>query len=287
MKKFWVVMAAAVAVCVSGCIPNIEEKDADLGTESSPDDVQKAVDSATSNISIINAQVGQSVTYEENYRVESGNVTMTKRFKHELESLTQDSTSLQCTIKEDLWTFTPSGDIKQEVHQSLDFRFRKNRITLSQFMTPKAASGTLCDGVVRDDGDHIKYDCLKYYNLKFESRQVDAPTAVHGKTGCMGLDKCQIDGYYVEYDQVKFLSNQVVRRVKLMAHLTSQVPDLYYMIDADKHYVYTPAATSFCTMSLEKIEENKYLVTMCTVLRDFENKVSPAPTPSPKPSLAN
>jgi hypothetical protein len=121
-----------------------------------------------------------------------------------------------------------------------------------------------------DDGDGLKYNCIRYFNVKSESRLVPAPVQMQNKANCAGLTNCQVAGTLIEYDQVKFLQDQIVKRVKLSAHFSAEVPDLNYVRTADGHYMYTPAATSFCTEGLQEYNGTKYMVTLCSVLRDAE-----------------
>lgn len=290
--------AALVILLVAGtvftsvsCIKKIEEKDAPLGVESSPADVQKVVDAATAGITIATGKISQSVTYEENYRVEIGPVIMSKRYSHRLLDIKEDATTVLFALFEDLWTFFPSGAIRDEAHRELDLKFNKSSapttggaptLALSaaqigmklasgfnDFIHPSAVTDT-CTSQTLDDGDGIKYNCIRYFNVHSEHRLVDVPAAMQNKSNCGGAPSCQFGGTYIEYDQVKFLQDKMVRRVNLSAHFSKDIPDFNYLRGGDGKYSYTPAVSSFCTMGLEQVENQKYLVTLCSVLRDAQ-----------------
>ncbi len=93
---------------------------------------------------------------------------------------------------------------------------------------------------------------------------------MQGREKCGGLNGCKLGGTYVEYDQIKFMNDTFVKRVRLTAHFANDVPDLNYLRGTDGKYSYTPSVSSFCTAGYELLEGSNYFVTLCSVLRDAQ-----------------
>jgi len=277
---------AIAAFCFTSCLNDIKEESAPLGVEAQATDVQNVVDKATGDITIATAQVNDCVTYEDNYRIETGEVTMTSLFKHKLMSIVDATDTVTFNLFEDYYNYFQSGAQKDEAHRQMTLPFKKSgTLTSAQIRTldtvrpskytllnntpiTDTTATNLCDGVKKTGADGVDYDCIKYYNLAYDDRTIPAPIAVQQKANCGGFANCQIPGHYLQYDMVKFLSGDVVKKVTLQGHFSSTIPDLFFIRGSDGSYSYTPAATSLCTTSLEPIGDTKYLVTFCSVLRD-------------------
>ena len=255
------------AALLTGCMgTHIKARNAPLGKEASASAVLSAYEQATSGISIANAKVGSCATYELNYRINADPVIMSQLVKYKLLGISAAAQSVVFNVFEDSYDFFPSGAIKNQVHRQLSLAFQTNSIR-PLFTAPASQ----CNGKVRDDGDGIKYDCVRYYNLKTDDVPVPAPLAVQEKPDCLGFAGCNIPVHHISFDAVKFLHGKEVNKTTVDARFSTAIPDLFYLPQPDGSYVYTQASTSFCTTTVETGPDNSnYIVRFCSVLRDMQ-----------------
>ena len=256
------------AFTLTGCLgSSVHPQNGALGVEVPATTVINALTHAVAGISIANAKIGDCVTYEENYRINTDPVIMSQLIKHKLLSITNGTNTITYNLFEDYYEFQPSGAIKDEVHRQLPLEFEEQAPPNNKNLV---LSDNPCNGQVRDDGDGIKYDCIRYFNLETDERAVNAPAAVKQKPNCLGFANCQIPGQHIMYDAVKYLKGQEVNKVTIEAHFSRDIPDLFYLRNSDGSYDYTEASTSFCTTTIETAPDNtKYLARFCSVLRDM------------------
>jgi hypothetical protein len=277
-RPIWIsIVVFACSALLTGCLDDPKPQDAPLGNEANPADVQTAIDRVLTGISITNAKVGDCVTYEENYKVEVGDTVPTNLIKHKLMSINDSADVEVFNLFEDYFEFTGSGAIKDEAHRQLPLTLKKgarnaelSSLTSKMLAHPLAVGSNLCDGTVKDDGDGVKYDCLRYFNLGVDDLPETPPDAVMKKKDCGGMANCQMAGHHLSYDSVKFLQGAQVHRVLVRAHFSSDIPDLLFVRASDGSLSYTPASTHLCNTQLVAVGNSKYLVTFCSVLKDVQ-----------------
>ncbi len=260
------VLFCALVFSLAGCLgDSVKPHNGALGTEVPDTTMAAALAHATDGISIQNAKVGDCVTYELNYRINADPVIMSQILKHKLLSITQATNSVTYNLFEDLYEYMPSGAPSNQVHRQLPLDF-----SLAPAPAPSSPWHN-CAGQVTDDGDGIKYDCVRYYNLEADDALVDAPEAVKQKPNCLGFANCQIPVHHVKYDAVKFLNGQQVNKVTIEANFSSAIPDLLYILNSDGSISYTEASTSFCTATIVTggPDNSNYLLRQCYVLQDM------------------
>lgn len=256
-------------------MPEIKPKDGELGSEAAPVDVSKAINNALNNISIASAKVGQSVTYEDNYRVEVGPVVATRRITHELTHINETAADITFSIYEDLWRYSPSGVITDEKHSALpELQFVKNPLISSLIGTSRVDEN--CDGQDSVDGRGNLYDCVRYFNLISEARRVPPPDAVKVRSRCGGLTDCLMNITYIRYDTVEWRLNAVVSKLTTFAEIAHDLPDIMYEFiqdaqSGDSGWAHsTPPVLSLCYQGGVKQDGTVYTVTQCTRALDFK-----------------
>lgn len=262
-----------LALNALSCALDVSPREAELGKESTNGDLQKAIDDALSGISIADAKINQYVTYEDNVRVELGEVMRSRLISHKLTDIKEDEQNINFVFFEDLWRFDlASGDIVDEKHSELVVPFQKApRVNIStNSIFAKNLTSEACDGHDVKDQDGLVYDCIKYFNLTSERRRVPPPAAVAAKPNCMDLPDCLINIHYLQYDQVKWRNGKSVSTLTITAEIAKEVPDLMYEKLPNGTIYSTPPVNSLCYKGSQKIENRSYLVSQCTVLRDFE-----------------
>ncbi|MCB0351080.1 MAG: hypothetical protein KDD38_07840 [Bdellovibrionales bacterium] len=274
LKRISVVTILSLAT--TSCTPAIEPRDADLGKESSASEVQKALNDAFSNISIADAQINQYVTYEDNIRVELNEVMKSRLIKHKLIDIKEDDKTVRFIMFEDFERYDlGTGNIIDEKHSELVIPFQK---ALQTTMKPKNAlskelyinTADACDGHDVTDDDGLVYDCIKYFNLVSQRRQVTPPAAVKAKPNCGGLKDCLMNIHYLKYDQVKWRNGKSVSTINVNAEIALDVADLMYEFDDNGNIFNTPPVKSLCYKGNRTLDGRIYLISQCTVLRDFQ-----------------
>ena len=143
----------------------------------------------------------------------------------------------------------------------------------SSYSLLKAAAlqtfGTDCDGVDQTDEKGLVFDCIRYFKLRTQMRRVPPPAAVRARENCMNIPNCLLEVRFIAYDVVKWRNSRTVQKIMLEAEVAPEVPDILYM-PTEQGWSYNPPVLSLCERSLRANSEGqKYLVALCTVLRDF------------------
>jgi hypothetical protein len=285
--KYLILFLASVGIAtlgVTSCIDEISEKTADLGVEATPEQRNKVVSDAFQDISIENAPLNSRVFYENNQRVEMGSTLRTSSIESKLYQIKNydDSTGyvFQQTIKSYDLSSGEETDSKTSATEPLIIP--KNPPTISNLQAKEMSSplsllkqvalqtlGSNCDGIDETDGKGVVYDCLRYFNLRSELRLVDPPAPVRARPNCMGLPNCKMTIRFLAYDEVKWKNQHAVEKIHLEAEIAPEVPDILYLPNGSG-WSYIPPIYSICERFLANINNQKYLVALCTVLRDFE-----------------
>lgn len=258
----------------SSCTPDIKEQKAELGVETNPQELNKALENALGGISIANTRVGDSVTYEFNQRIELGPFVRTGQMTQTLLAIkNEDAPVPRDHIKRyiffaDEYSFNiQNGQIEDEKHVERP----PLNVDLSFGAGALQANSTDCDGVDVVDENGLVYDCIKHFNLKISEGLEPAPAAVQAKPNCMGFANCMIPVKSVTYDEVKWRLGESVQTVTLTYKFAKDIPDVMYIASADGGLSgYLPPVVSFCQRTHMDYNGQDIIVTVCNVLRDFE-----------------
>jgi hypothetical protein len=291
---------------LSSCTTDIEEKQGPLGAEVASTDLQKKVDAVFQDITLLDATVNEYVEYEDNYKVDRSPVTRTANTRHTLIDRKKDSEKIVFVLFQNLETYKSDGRIDEKKDSELEpivyrkvegpsspsgtpspthselggfahfgefsamysNRFRSNS-TQTQ-ASPIRTQANTCDGEDEKDSQGRLYDCLRFFNLKTRTFYEPAPVDVANKPNCMNIPNCKILVRSISYDAVKWRRNQIVHRVSIEAKVAPMVPDLMYEFTKDGDLYYSPPVLSYCERDLREIESQKYYVSVCKVLRDFQ-----------------
>lgn len=292
--KYIILFLASVGfatVGVTSCIDEISEKTADLGVESTAEQRNKVVSDAFQDISLNNAVQNSRVLYENNQRVEMGAVARTSTVEGQLYQIkdyvdsngkiTERGYIFQQTIK----TFDLDSGLETDSKTSATDQLKipinpptAAPLQISTITSPLSilkqtaihVLGTNCDGVDETNDKGVVFDCIRYFNLRYELRSAQPPAAVRAKPNCMGLPNCQMTIRFLAYDEVKWKDQHAVEKIHLEAEIAPEVPDVMYFQKEDNSWAYIPPVYSICERFLHTINNQKYLVALCTVLRDFE-----------------
>lgn len=273
------IMTLALTILAS-CTMNIEEKQGPLGQEASPEQMQKAFDELAPESSILNAREGQYVLYENNIRFEQGATYKLQDIKHTLLDIKDniDEPEIKFILFADKWVYDlASGQITDEKHSELEpLYYTKQSVGPHQSKLFKLNADetddpkeNICDGQDVDDGDFV-YDCVRYFNLTTRELYVDPPFLVTRKSNCMNLPNCKMRVRYISYDEVLWRQGQIVNRISVRAEVAPDVPDIMYTINDNNQLIHTLPVLSFCSSGLTNIDNKKYYISQCQVLRDYE-----------------
>jgi hypothetical protein len=285
--KYIILFLASVGIAtvgVTSCIDEISEKTADLGIEATAEQRNDAINEAFQGISLSNATLHSRVLYENNQRVEMGSVIRTSSVENELYQIKNYDDGTGYIFKQTAKTYDMDSneetDSKTSTTDALiipknpptNTPFRAQALSSPMSLIKQAAIQTLgtdCDGIDETDKNGIVYDCLRYFNLRYELRQTAPPAAVRARPNCMGIPNCQMTIRFLAYDEVKWKNQHAVEKIHLEAEIAPDVPDIMYMPNGNG-WSYLPPVYSICERFLTPINKQKYLVALCTVLRDFE-----------------
>lgn len=260
---------------ITSCSIKVKEKQGPLGTEVNAADLQKALDFAVGDTSIVTAKKNQYVVYENNIRIEQNSIMRTKETRYTLIDVKDNPEQMTFVLFEDWWQYNMwSGTLIDEKHSELPALVYKKSTSLKSenFLSIKANEDNenLCDGEDITDDDGNVYDCIRYFNLVSQVRLVSPPEAVRVKPNCMNLPDCKMTIHFISYDQVKWRKGQIVKRVSVAVEFAQEVPDLMYEFSSDGRLSHTPPLLSFCVRGLMPLQGSQYYISQCQVLRDFE-----------------
>lgn len=265
-----IIFTSLFVFIVLGCSGEIMEKEGVLGKEYTNADYQKVISEAMADITIANSIKGDSVTYENNQRVEMGTVIKTEEYRHTLIDVKVDDKTAKFLLYRDQYNFDFNGNVTSEVHKELPPLVFK--LVSAQKVSPLSfrAYTEECDGIDQTDDYGYTYDCIKLFNLTSVKKYVDAPPAIRAKPGCMGLPDCKMPVQAISYNEVKWKQGRAVHTVTISYEVAKIVPDLIYFANADgKVSGYMPPVMSMCQRGHIDIEGNDTIVTLCTVLKDY------------------
>lgn len=275
---------AFVILGASACVEKVKEKEGQLGKEASPQEVQNAIRNALDKTKFLGeANINEQVVYEDNIRIEQGAFLRTRLVYHTLINIIEEATRVRFVLTEDWWRFDySSGAVTDEKHGEFEVPLERASPALNpaaisfntlrlmgEKLVPKALDENLCDGADVVDENGLAYDCIKYFNLQTAHRQETPPTSVKNRPGCNGLPDCLMTIEFLQYDSVKWKNGQSLAKYTVTAEIALDVPDLMYEYVGNS-LSYTPPVLSLCYKGLTPIDGSQYMVSQCTVLKDFQ-----------------
>lgn len=261
-KLFRIAGAAVLFVALVNCGKDIKVGLKDLGVESSPDDIDQALDQAALGASLTKAKPGQVVHFEENYTVDLNAVIRIADVIRTFKTSTTDSTGTKFFMNEDFFAYDVDGNVKEEKHSEVTYEMKKAMEAASLAMQANSASTNEVCGAVTEDTDGSKFDCIRYYNFKSVHTVEPPPAKAKARPNCGNIPNCQLPVTKITFDRVKLLAGKFVQKEIFEISASSVVPFLFPDLGLPINY--------FCLSKLYHSEERSYFVNKCTVLRDLQ-----------------
>ncbi len=251
-----------VFMALVNCGKDIKVGLKDLGTESSPDAIDQALQQAAAGASLANAKTGQIVHFEENYTVDLNAVIRIADFIRTFKSRVDDSTGSKFFMNEDYYGYDVDGNVKEEKHSEVTYEMKKAMEAASAAIKANSASSNEICGAVTQDADGKKFDCIRYYNFNTVHTVEAPPAKAKARPNCGNIPGCQLPVTKISFDRVKLLEGKFVQKEIFEIGASSTVPFLFPDLGMPINY--------FCLSKLYQSEERSYFVNKCTVLRDLQ-----------------
>lgn len=258
-----ILIGALVLSTAVGCTEEIKEQLQPLGPPVAAEEIDKAINDATSGTHIFYAKPGQFVEYEGNYRADLGPVVKLDTILRTYQGYTETAESLIFKLMEDYYEFAQDGSVTNEKHSEVNLEMKKTFEEAEKFFaeTSSAKDGdTLC---VRPPAGETKYDCVKYYRLSVSDSSEPVPARAAARANCSGVPGCILPVRNIEFDRVKYLGGQFVEKEIYKFSVSKLIPAL--LPDAG-----FPPLHHFCISKLYRQESYSYYITQCNVLRDLQ-----------------
>lgn len=245
-----------------------------LGQQANPDDIQKALDTALSEVDVLTLNKDDYVYYEENYRVELGGIIRQADLLRQLKLIEDLEGEVRYTFHQLLALYNASGnEVVDESESEVVFNIPKST-SPSQLssMSFQDEDGELPDGCFEEpkESNGIKYDCLRYYNFEFTRGQQSPPQLARERENCSNIPSCQLRTYTLKFEIAKFYKQRLVDRE---IHHVVLSPDIPFMLP-DMGIL---PSLSYCVSKVLNTDERSYFVNFCTVLRDLYRGLPPSP----------
>lgn len=272
-KNLRAVGLALIFLSFVNCSKDIKVGLKDFGTESSPDDVNNALDKVSVDASIANAQPGQVVHYEDNYTVDLNAVNIVSDTVRTFKSRVDDATSARFIMQEDFYSYDENRNIKDEKHSEVVYEMKKAieeatgaGVLPSSVKTPvlgvmSTKKNEVC-GKVTQDSEGNKFDCVQYFNFREVAVDDAVPARARARANCGNIPGCKIPTVKIYFDRVKLLDGKFVQKEIFEISSSSTVPYLFPELGIPVNY--------FCIAKLYHSETASYFVNRCTVLRDLK-----------------
>lgn len=255
-----------------GCMKGKAKKE-DLGPEVSPEAIDQALSKAIGTGDVTRTAVGQYLLYSTVRRLENADsvITLGGTRVEVLDRQDKDADPLaNFTLR--ITQSTRMGDGSFETTQSespLTFRKPATATSLAlpsslRRLNAKAIVERAMEETPLGGGGPVK---TTFHHLQESSATIDPPPTVKAKSNCGGLNPCQLDVRYVQFDLVMWSSDTDYQKVALDFAFTSQVPFLPYGQDDQQ---LSGLLLTDCRSTYVPIEKRTVYVRDCLNLDDFQ-----------------
>ncbi|MCB9084923.1 MAG: hypothetical protein H6624_11295 [Bdellovibrionaceae bacterium] len=232
-----------------GCTEDPEVKKAELGPQSTVEQVNKALDDAMENRSPMETKVGDQVLYEINQRVETSTVIKLKDVIMDVKTRQEDDKFVIYLIDETTTDY--QGEEPDVVKKEVEWRIAKPELpelpplSLSPFRVLTAQQEVLA-----------KAPPVTFHNLSITKGIRPAPPAVVDTSDCRGLSPCHLNVTEVNFDLVEWPKPDDWKVTKYRYIYSSDTP-------------YPAHLVLLCVKTLVDTEARDYFVSQCQILKDF------------------
>lgn len=232
-----------------GCTEEPEVKKAELGPQSSVEQVNKALDEAMESRSPLETRVGDQVLYEINQRVETSPVIKLKDVVMDVKTRQEDDKFVIYLIDETTTDY--QGDEPDIVQKEIEWRIAKPELpelpplSISQFLPFKAQRDLLA-----------KAPPVTFHNLSIAKGVRSAPPAVVDTPDCRGLSPCHLNVTEVNFDLVEWPTPENWKVTKYRYIYSTDTPFPAHLV-------------LLCVKTLVDTEARDYFVSQCQLLKDF------------------
>ncbi|MCB0342863.1 MAG: hypothetical protein H6626_09940 [Pseudobdellovibrionaceae bacterium] len=256
------IIVAVILVAIGpACTPELEEIQAPLGPEATPDAIATAFIEALSGNSVLQADTGARVYYESNVRVDIGSVNLLATTERELIQKEEDSEKIRLVIKHTQTDLTQGDDPVVTITDDIIDISKEQALAALKLSSQNQKSS-----VIKEMSElHASADELKdtYHNLRTRSFKLIPPGPIVDSSDCRGLPGCQLDATEVSYDVVIWQGEKELQRYSVSQVFSPQIP---YLMTGEEHL----PVVQECYRYLESLDGRSYYVSRCFALKDFE-----------------
>ena len=255
-----------------GCVKGKASKE-DLGPEIPPAAIDQALSKAIGAGDVTRTAVGQHLLYSTVRRLENADsvITLGGTRIEVLDRQDKDTDPLaNFTLRITQSTRMSDGSFETTQSES-PLTFRKPAAAAAAFVPPslsqlnaKVIAAHAMDEAPLGGGGPAK---TTFHHLKESSATIDPPPTVKAKSNCGGLNPCQLDVRYVQFDLVIWSNDTDYQKVSLDFAFTSQVPFLPYGQDDQE---LSGLLLTDCRSTYVPLEKRTVYVRDCLNLDDFQ-----------------